>query len=149
MSLLASLRTSLVCGLTILAGAGVATVAAAATPFVDSLPSPGPAGSPLTSSEARAGDSLPHATRVLVRKSERRMYLLRGGEVLRTYRVALGLNLGNPCVALHPILSQLFALRHHAAHFLGRVPVAHGLLPEDNRAMASAIRCRWFLVPSG
>ena len=35
---------------------------------------------------------LPVATRVLVRKSERRMYLMRGDEVLRTYRVALGLN---------------------------------------------------------
>ena len=92
MSLLASLRTSLVCGLTILAGAGIATGAVAATPFVDSLPSPGPAGSPLSSPDVRAGDSLPHATKVLVRKSERRMYLLRGSEVLRTYRVALGLN---------------------------------------------------------
>lgn len=32
------------------------------------------------------------ADRVVVRKSERRLYLMRGGDVLRTYRVALGLN---------------------------------------------------------
>jgi murein L,D-transpeptidase YafK len=32
------------------------------------------------------------ANRVIVRKSERRMYLMRGDTVLRSYRVALGLN---------------------------------------------------------
>ncbi len=32
------------------------------------------------------------ADRVVVRKSERRLYLLRGAEVLREYRVSLGLN---------------------------------------------------------
>ncbi len=40
----------------------------------------------------RPVDSLPVANRILVRKSERRMLLMRGSEVLRTYRVALGLN---------------------------------------------------------
>lgn len=35
---------------------------------------------------------LPLADGVLVRKSERRLYLLRGGEVLRSYPIALGLN---------------------------------------------------------
>lgn len=39
-----------------------------------------------------AGTHFPLADRVLVRKSERRMYLMRGDEVLRAYRVALGLN---------------------------------------------------------
>jgi murein L,D-transpeptidase YafK len=34
---------------------------------------------------------LPQAERVVVRKGERRMYLLNGSEVLRSYRVALGL----------------------------------------------------------
>jgi len=34
---------------------------------------------------------LPDADRVVVRKSERRMYLMSGSEVLRSYRVALGL----------------------------------------------------------
>jgi murein L,D-transpeptidase YafK len=34
---------------------------------------------------------MPVADQVLVRKSERRLYLLRHGEVLRSYRVALGL----------------------------------------------------------
>jgi murein L,D-transpeptidase YafK len=35
--------------------------------------------------------TVPVADQVLVRKSERRLYLLRHGEVLRSYRVALGL----------------------------------------------------------
>ncbi len=39
-----------------------------------------------------ASPAFPMADRVLVRKSERRMYLMRGNEVLRAYRVALGLN---------------------------------------------------------
>jgi murein L,D-transpeptidase YafK len=51
-----------------------------------------PAG---VSAEAPRSGSLsgevPVADEVLVRKSERRLYLLRHGEVLRSYRVALGL----------------------------------------------------------
>jgi murein L,D-transpeptidase YafK len=39
-----------------------------------------------------ASPAFPVADRVLVRKAERRMYLMRGSEVLRAYRVALGLN---------------------------------------------------------
>jgi hypothetical protein len=35
--------------------------------------------------------TVPFADEVVVRKSERRLYLLRHGEVLRSYRVALGL----------------------------------------------------------
>jgi murein L,D-transpeptidase YafK len=41
---------------------------------------------------ASVGVELPVADRVLVRKSERRLYLMRGDDVLRAYRVALGLN---------------------------------------------------------
>jgi murein L,D-transpeptidase YafK len=43
---------------------------------------------------ASLGMELPMADRVLVRKSERRLYLMRNGDVLRAYRVALGLNPG-------------------------------------------------------
>jgi murein L,D-transpeptidase YafK len=43
---------------------------------------------------ASVGIELPMADRVLVRKSERRMYLMRGADVLRAYRIALGLNPG-------------------------------------------------------
>ncbi len=85
-----ALRAALVWGTLSVAVAGSAW---AATPFVDSLPrAPGASGSPLLPSSASAGDTLPTANKVLVRKSERRMYLLRGDEVLRSYRVALGLN---------------------------------------------------------
>jgi murein L,D-transpeptidase YafK len=85
-----ALRATLVGGIIAVAACGSAW---AATPFVDSLPrAPGTAGSPLLPSSASPGDTLPTANKVLVRKSERRMYLLRGGEVLRSYRVALGLN---------------------------------------------------------
>ena len=67
----------------------------AATPFVDAMPrAPALAPTPLPRGSIipATGDSLPVADRVLVRKSERRLYLLRGTEVLRSYRVALGLN---------------------------------------------------------
>ena len=43
---------------------------------------------------ASVGVELPTADRVLVRKGERRLYLMRGTDVLRAYRVALGLNPG-------------------------------------------------------
>jgi murein L,D-transpeptidase YafK len=43
---------------------------------------------------AAVGIEMPLADRVLVRKSERRMYLMRGNDVLRAYRVSLGLNPG-------------------------------------------------------
>jgi murein L,D-transpeptidase YafK len=45
---------------------------------------------------ASVGVELPLADRVLVRKSERRLYLMRGNDVLRAYRVALGLNPAGP-----------------------------------------------------
>jgi murein L,D-transpeptidase YafK len=45
---------------------------------------------------AAVGVELPIADRVLVRKAERRLYLMRGNDVLRAYRVALGLNPGGP-----------------------------------------------------
>ena len=41
---------------------------------------------------ASLGVELPVADRVLVKKAERRLYLMRGNDVLRAYRVALGLN---------------------------------------------------------
>ena len=43
---------------------------------------------------AAVGMELPVADRVLVRKSERRLYLMRGTDVLRAYKVSLGLNPG-------------------------------------------------------
>jgi len=45
---------------------------------------------------ASLGAELPVADRVLVRKGERRLYLMRGNDVLRAYRVALGLNPAGP-----------------------------------------------------
>jgi murein L,D-transpeptidase YafK len=40
---------------------------------------------------APAAAALPQVERVLVRKSERRLYLMRGEEILRSYRISLGL----------------------------------------------------------
>jgi murein L,D-transpeptidase YafK len=40
----------------------------------------------------RSADSMPSADRIIVRKSERKLLLMRGDDVLRTYRVALGQN---------------------------------------------------------
>lgn len=49
------------------------------------------AGMPQAPIASSVAATLPIADQVLVRKSERRLYLLRHGEVLRSYRVALGL----------------------------------------------------------
>jgi len=40
----------------------------------------------------RSADSMPSADRIVVRKSERRLTLMRGDDTLRSYRIALGLN---------------------------------------------------------
>jgi murein L,D-transpeptidase YafK len=48
-------------------------------------------GMPQAATAAGVPATMPIADQVLVRKSERRLYLLRHGEVLRSYRVALGL----------------------------------------------------------
>jgi murein L,D-transpeptidase YafK len=65
--------------------APVLVCAFAGTARGDALPYPARA-------MASVGVELPVADRVLVRKSERRLYLMRGNDVLRAYRVALGLN---------------------------------------------------------
>jgi murein L,D-transpeptidase YafK len=40
----------------------------------------------------RTPDTLPVADRLLVRKAQRRLYLMRGDSILRSYKIALGLN---------------------------------------------------------
>ncbi len=40
----------------------------------------------------RSADSMPSADRIVVRKSDRKLMLMRGDDVLRSYRIALGLN---------------------------------------------------------
>ncbi|MGC1458939.1 MAG: L,D-transpeptidase family protein [Steroidobacteraceae bacterium] len=50
------------------------------------------------SSDASAASAPLLADRVVVRKSERRMYLMHGDAILRSYRVALGLNPVGPKV---------------------------------------------------
>jgi len=46
--------------------------------------------------EASSGSELPLADRILVRKAERRLYVLKGAEIIRSYRIALGLNPKGP-----------------------------------------------------
>ncbi|HEU4625974.1 MAG TPA: L,D-transpeptidase family protein [Steroidobacteraceae bacterium] len=46
----------------------------------------------LGSSSLRPTESMPLADRVVVYKSERKMLLMRGDSILRTYKIALGLN---------------------------------------------------------
>jgi murein L,D-transpeptidase YafK len=43
-----------------------------------------------------SGDTLATADRVIVKKSERRMYLMRGEQILASYRISLGLNPEGP-----------------------------------------------------
>jgi murein L,D-transpeptidase YafK len=71
--------------------AGTASVASvvAAPAGVSAGAGAGPAMPQATAAVMSA--TMPIADQVLVRKSERRLYLMRHGEVLRSYRVALGL----------------------------------------------------------
>jgi murein L,D-transpeptidase YafK len=48
-------------------------------------------GSGLDLPGADAGESVPVADKIVVHKNERRLYLMRHGEVLRSYHIALGL----------------------------------------------------------
>ena len=64
-----------------------ATVAAAGTGMSSSIVTPAADGGSRVSEAA----GLPSADRAVVRKSERRLYLLRDGNVVRSYRIALGL----------------------------------------------------------
>lgn len=66
----------------------LAATAAAAEPATLSVSTANQAG---VASLAPEPDELPVADRAVVRKSERRLYLLNQGRVLRSYRVALGL----------------------------------------------------------
>src|ERR1035438_9541597 len=54
---------------------------------IDSSSHPAPAEGGPTGLSA----TMPVADQIIVRKSQRRLYLMRRGEVLRSYRVALGL----------------------------------------------------------
>ena len=63
----------------------------------DNMPAPLPAASVTAGDGGNGGGSggetaeLPSADHAIVRKSERRLYLMKGGNVVRSYRVALGL----------------------------------------------------------
>lgn len=67
--------------------AALAAALLAAPAVADSLP-----GAQRVAIVQPAAESLPMADRVLVLKGERRLQLLRRGQVLREYRIALGLN---------------------------------------------------------
>ncbi len=66
-------------------------VSAVAADTVSGSFGPSNAGFAPTSAPVDLSAPLPVADEVIVHKGERRLYLLRHGEVLRTYRVALGL----------------------------------------------------------
>jgi hypothetical protein len=71
--------------------APVAAPAAAMPTLAMAMPVPGAEAT----GSAWSG-TIPIADRIVVRKSERRLYLMRRGEVLRSYRVALGLQPAGP-----------------------------------------------------
>jgi murein L,D-transpeptidase YafK len=66
----------------------LALAGAAISAHGDSLPVPETAAEPVS----LQSEPLPAVDRVLVKKSERRLYLMHGGNVVRTYRVSLGLS---------------------------------------------------------
>src|SRR5579862_9544663 len=61
---------------------------AAAAAHGDSIATPEAAAEPVS----LQSETLPVVDHVLVRKSERRMYLMHGGNIVRAYRVSLGLS---------------------------------------------------------
>ena len=68
------------------------------------------------------------ADRVIVRKSERRLYLMHGNSVLRSYRVALGLNPVGPKVQEGDSRTPE---GHYPPQSAQRIlPVHHGVLPQ-------------------
>ena len=68
--------------------AALALAGAAMAAHGDSLTIPEPA----VEQVALTSDTLPAVDRILVKKTERRMYLMHGGNVVRSYHVALGLS---------------------------------------------------------
>jgi len=56
-----------------------------------SLPAASAPASAVTEDNAGLTATMPVADKIVVRKAERRLYLMRRGEVLRSYRIALGL----------------------------------------------------------
>ena len=75
--------------LSLLLGASLAFAGLASADGIDTSVTPGTGGS---ASEFRGGSSMPTADRVVVKKGERRLLLMHGDSILRTYKVALGLN---------------------------------------------------------
>ena len=83
---------------------------------------------------ASVGVELPVADRVLVRKSERRLYLMRGNDVLRAYRVALGLNPGGRQRARRRFPHSRRQLPPHAPQHAQRLlPLDPGFLSRTTR----------------
>jgi murein L,D-transpeptidase YafK len=75
----------------------VALACTTAAVHADALPQAPPQAQPVPQAAPRPvmlgnGNSLPAVDRVVVRKSERRLYLMHGGNIVRSYHVSLGLN---------------------------------------------------------
>jgi murein L,D-transpeptidase YafK len=75
----------------LLSASGIALGEGPQNDTMRALASVGASSSNASPMAASVSASVPIADQVLVRKSERRLYLLRHGEVLRSYRIALGL----------------------------------------------------------
>jgi len=75
----------------VLVAAALAGLGAFAPAMADGAPAPGGLAQRVTYTPATTPASLPTADRIVVRKSQRRLELQRKGEVLRSYKVALGL----------------------------------------------------------
>lgn len=71
------------------ASAALALLAAPAAVPTDALPEREP---PAETQALRTMNELPNADRVVVRKAQRKLHLMDGDKILRSYRIALGLN---------------------------------------------------------
>jgi murein L,D-transpeptidase YafK len=75
--------------LILLLGACLGLASLASADGIDTASTPGVGNA---SAEFRSGGSMPMADRVVVKKGARKLLLMHGDSILRTYKVALGLN---------------------------------------------------------
>ena len=88
-----------------------------------------------------ASDKLPSVDRVVVRKSERTLVLMHGGNVVRSYHIQLGLNPVGQKERAGDFRTPEGTLPARAAQPAQRLlPVAEGVLSESARTCAARTR---------
>ncbi len=114
------------------------------TGFATPVRAADPVEAPLRVSSAQPAQALPVADRIVVRKAQRELVLLKAGEVLRSYRVALGLNPVGP--KLHegdfrtPEGSYRLVRRNPRSDFFLSMQVSYPNADDQRRATGKGLR---------